>query len=64
MVKNIKLVLHGLKHTCCLSDAVEFAEEAYELGLEQVLVVETVFDYEREDLVKLFEGSAEFQEYG
>jgi len=53
-------VLHRLKDTCSFSDAAELAEQADELGLEEVLVVETVFDDKGEDLVKLFEGSAEF----
>lgn len=60
MVEHVELVLHRLKDTCSFSDAAELAEQADELGLEEVLVVETVFDDKGEDLVKLFEGSAEF----
>lgn len=60
MVEHVELVLNRVKHTCCFSDAVEFAEQANELGLEEVFSIEPVFDDKREDLVKLFEGSAEF----
>lgn len=60
MVEHVEFVVNGVKHTSCFGDAVESAEQADELGLKEVLIVETVFDDEREDLVKLFEGSAEF----
>lgn len=60
MVKHVELVLHSLKDTCSFSDAAELAEQTDKFGLEKVLVVETVFDDKGQDLVKLFEGSAEF----
>lgn len=60
MVKHIQLVLNRFKDTSCLSDAAIFTEQAHKLGLKQVLSVETVFDDEGHDLMKLFDGNAEF----
>ena len=59
MVKHIKLVLNGVKDTCCFVDAAELAEQADKLGLKQVLVVEAVLDDEGKDLVELCDGGAE-----
>lgn len=63
MVENVKLVPDGAENLSGFNWAAVFAEEADELGLEQVFVVETVLDYEGEDLVEFSHGSAELEEY-
>lgn len=59
MVKHIELVLNKLKDTSCFTNAAKFAEQADDnLGVKQMLSVETVFDDKGKDLIKLFLGSA------
>lgn len=65
MVENVELVVpDGVENAVGFSWAVVFAEEAEELGVEVVLGVEAVLDYEGEDLVELSHGSAELEEDG
>lgn len=63
MVENVEFVPDGVENPSGFKWAAVFAEEADELGLEQVFVVETVLDYEGEDLVEFSHGSAELEEY-
>lgn len=63
MVENVEFVPDGVENPSGFNCAAVFAEEADELGLEQVLVVETVLDYEGEDLVEFSHGNAELEEY-
>lgn len=62
MIKGIQFTRDGFKNTGGIGEAIVVAEQANELGLEQVLIVEAVFDDEREDLAELFWGSAELEE--
>lgn len=64
MVEGVDLRFDGVEHFGGVAHAPEFAEEADELGLEEVLVVEAIFDDEGEELVKLFQGCAELEEDG
>lgn len=64
MVKNLKFIINGLENPKSLTWAAIITEQADELGLEQVLIVEAVLDNERDDLVELFYGSAELKENG
>lgn len=63
MVENVEFVPDGVENPSGFNWAAVLAEEADELGLEQVFVVETVLDYEGEDLVEFSHGSAELEEY-
>lgn len=64
MVESVELVLNRLENPSGLVDAAILGEQADELGLKQVLVVEAIFDDQREDLVELFHGSAELEKNG
>lgn len=58
MVKSILFIFNTLKYMRCFFDGAIFEEQVYEFCLKQVLIVETVFDDERKDLMKVFYGSA------
>ena len=60
MVKHIELELNMLKDTSCFTIAAKFTEQADNLRLKQVLIVETVFDDKGKDLIKLLLRSAVF----
>lgn len=62
MIKRVEFIFDGLENTSCFVYATVIAEQADELGLEQMLIVEAVFDDERNNLVNLFQGSAELKE--
>lgn len=64
MVEGVDLHFDGVEHLDGVAQAPESAEEADELCLEVVLVVEAVFDDEREELVELFHGGAELEKDG
>lgn len=58
MIKGVDLRFDGFEHFDGVVYAPEFAEQADELRLEEVLVVEAVFYDERKALVELLHGSA------
>lgn len=62
MIKGVEFVGNGLENTGSIGEAVVFAEQANELGLEEVLIAEAAFDDEREDSPELFEGCADLEE--
>lgn len=62
MIKGVEFVGNGLENTGSIREAVVFAEQANELGLEEVLIVEAVFYDQREDSPELFERCAELEE--
>lgn len=64
MVKDLEFVLNGVENPSGLIGAAIVAEQADKLGLEQVLVAETVLDDEGDDLVEFLHGSAELEEDG
>lgn len=64
MVERVELVLDGLEDAGRVGDAAVVAEQADELGLEEVFVAEAVLDDEGDDLAELLHGSAELEEDG
>jgi hypothetical protein len=58
MVKSILFVFNTLKYMNCFIDGAIFEEQVYELVVKQVVIVETGFDDEGKDLMKVFCGSA------
>lgn len=62
MIKGIQFRRNWFENTGGVGKAIIVAEQADELGLEEVLIVKAVFYYEREDCAELFWGSAEVEE--
>lgn len=58
MIKGVDLRFDGFKHFDGVVYTTEFAEQADELRLEEVLVVEAVFYDEGNALLEFFHGSA------
>lgn len=58
MIKKINFILNGFKDFDSIIKAAEFAEQADELSLEKMFIVEAVFDYGRKELMEFVEGIA------